>query len=142
MYAGRRAAVEFNAQIMPADSFEVDLSVENVPITTIQILRDANIDGLISAVKPNWAAHGVPVRRMTGGIREVTGKLHGFWKTNASIPTIGDTVAIVMLIDGAQFFVMSQCLVTKMTIKVETKGTVEWDMDFEAISDTDFTGRF
>ncbi len=142
MYAGRRAAVEFNAQIMPADSWEVDLSVENVPITTITILRDAGIIGPIQPVRPNWAAHGIPVKKISGGIREVTGKLHGYWRSQATVPAIGDTVSIALTIDNANFFVIPQCLVTKMNLKTEVKGSVEWDMEFEAISDTDFTGRF
>jgi len=142
MYAGRRAAVEFNAQIMPADSWEVDLSVENVPITTIKILRDAGIIGPIAPVRPNWDAHGIPVKKISGGIREVTGKLHGYWRSQATVPAIGDTVSIALTIDNANFFVIPQCLVTKMNLKTEVKGSVEWDMEFEAISDTDFTGRF
>jgi len=142
MYAGRRAAVEFNAQIMPADSWEVDLSVESVPVTTITILRDANIIGPIQPVKPNWTAHGIPSQSMHGGIRNVTGKLHGYWRSQATVPAVGDTVSIVLTIDNVNFFVIAQCLVTKMNLKTEVKGSVEWDMEFEAISDTDFTGRF
>lgn len=142
MYAGRRAAVEFNAQLMPADSWEAELSVESVPITTIQILRDANIIGPIQPVRPNWSAHGIPTKKISGGMREVSGKLHGFWRTNNSVPAIGDTVSIALVLDNVNFLVFPQCHVTKFNVSVETSGAIEWDMEWEAIADGDFTGRF
>ena len=142
MYSGRQGAVLFNAQFMPADSWEAELSVESIPLTTIRVLRDANVDGDISAVKPDWIAHGVPTKKMTGGMREVSGKIHGFWSTQAGLPAIGDTVSINLRVNNLTFWLFPQCLVTKMTISVETSGAIEWDMEWEAIADGDFTGRF
>lgn len=142
MYAGRRAVVLFNAQLMPADNWEAELSVESVPITTIKVLRDAAVDGDIAAVKPDWIAHGVPVKKMTGGMREVTGKLHGFWRSQATVPAVGDTVSLALRVDNLNFLVFPQCLIVNMNISLETAGAVEWDMEWEAIADGDFTGRF
>jgi len=142
MYAGRRAAIEFNAQIMPADSWEAELSVESIPLTTIKVLREVNVDGDIKDVKPDWVDHGVPVRKIHGGMREVKGKMHGFWRTNASVPSIGDTISVALTLDNVTFFVINQCLVSDMKISVKSKEVLEWEMEWEAISDGDFTGRF
>jgi hypothetical protein len=142
MYAGRRAVVLFNAQLMPADNWEAELSVESVPITTIKVLRDAAVDGDIAAVKPDWIAHGIPVKKVTGGMREVTGKLHGFWKSQATVPAVGDTISLALRVDNLNFLVFPQCLIVNMNISLETTGAVEWDMEWEAIADGDFTGRF
>lgn len=142
MYAGHRAAILFNAQIMPADSWEADLSVETVPTTTISILRNANIIGPIDPVRPNWTAHGIPSNKISGGIREVSGKMHGFWRTNLSIPSEGDTVSLALTINNVNWFVLNQCIITKLSLKAEVKGSVEWDIEWESIGDGDFTGRF
>lgn len=140
-YSGQRAEVVFNAQFMPADSWEAELSVESVALTTINILRDENINGNIAAVKPSWDSHGIPTRSISGGIRQVSGKLHGFWTTNVAVPEIGDTISVILKIDGLNFWIFDQCLVTKMNVSVEVTGAVEWDIEWESISGCDTTGR-
>lgn len=140
-YSGQRAEVVFNAQFMSADSWEAELSVESVSLTTINILRDQNINGNIAAVRPSWADNGVPVRKISGGMREVSGKMHGFWSNQVDVPSVGDTISVALKLDGLNFWIFDQCLVTKMNVSVEIKGSIEWDMEWESIGDGDFTGR-
>ena len=141
MYAGKTSAILFNAQVIPADKWEIDLSVESMDNTTISILRDAGITGLLADQKPIWSAHGIPVKKISGNVRTVKGTIHGFYKTQAAIPSICDVVSITMRLTNLSFFVASECLITNVKMNTEVKSAVEFDIEWESIGEVDYRGR-
>lgn len=141
MYSGKSSAILFNAQLIPADKWELELSVEPIDYTTINILRDAGITDLLSTQKPEWANHGIPSKKISGNVRMAKGTIHGFYKNQASIPAIGDVVSITMRLTNLAFFVASECLIINVKISSEVKGAVEFDMDWESVGNVDYRGR-
>lgn len=143
MYAGKTSAILFNAQVIPADKWEIDLSVESLDYMTIKVLRDANVNGLMKdsgALPLIWSQHGIPSRKISSNIRDVKGTIHGFYKNQATTPTIGDTLSIALMITNLTFFVVSEALVTNVKINSEVKGAVEFDIEWESIGNVDYRG--
>lgn len=140
MFSGKAVAILFDAQLMPASSAEVELSVDSIDMTTIKILRDKNIKDLIVNEEPVWAAHGIPSKKIMGGVLNVKGTMHGFYKNQASVPSIGDNVSVIWKINGIGFYTASECLVKSFTYSADVSGAIEWDMEWESIGDVDFRG--
>ena len=143
MYAGKTSAILFNALVIPADKWEIDLSVESLDYMTIKVLRDANVDGLMAnagALPLTWAQHGIPSRKISSNIRDVKGNVHGFYKTQAVTPTVGSTLSLVLRLQNLTFFSVSQALVTIVKLSTEVKGAVEFDIEWESIGEVDYRG--
>lgn len=144
MYAGKTSAILFNALVIPADKWEIDLSVESLDYMTIKVLRDANVDGLMAnagALPLIWSQHGIPSRKISSNIRDVKGTVHGFYKSQAFTPTVGSTLSIIMTLTNLSFFIVSQALITSVKLSTEVKGAVEFDIEWESIGEVDYRGR-
>lgn len=144
MYAGKTSAILFNALVIPADKWEIDLSVESLDYMTIKVLRDANVNGLMAsagALPLIWSQHGIPSRKISSNIRDVKGTVHGFYKSQAFTPTVGSTLSIIMTLTNLSFFIVSQALITSVKLSTEVKGAVEFDIEWESIGEVDFRGR-
>lgn len=143
MYSGKTSAILFNALVIPADKWEIDLSVESLDYMTIKVLRDANVNGLMAnagAFPLIWSQHGIPSRKISSNIRDVKGTVHGFYKTQASTPTIGSTLSLVLRLQNLTFFSVSQALITNVKLGAEVKGAVEFDIEWESIGEVDYRG--
>jgi hypothetical protein len=143
MYAGKTSAILFNALVIPADKWEIDLSVESLDYMTIKVLRDANVNGLMAsagALPLIWSQHGIPSRKISSNIRDVKGNVHGFYKTQAVTPTVGSTLSLVLRLQNLTFFSVSQALVTSVKLSAEVKGAVEFDIEWESIGEVDYRG--
>jgi hypothetical protein len=143
MYAGKTSAILFNALVIPADKWEIDLSVESLDYMTIKVLRDANVNGLMAsagALPLIWSQYGIPSRKISSNIRDVKGNVHGFYKTQAVTPTVGSTLSLVLRLQNLTFFSVSQALVTSVKLSAEVKGAVEFDIEWESIGEVDYRG--
>jgi len=143
MYSGKTSAILFNALVIPADKWEIDLSVESLDDMTIKVLRDANVNGLMAnagALPLIWSQHGIPSRKISSNIRDVKGNVHGFYKTQAATPTVGSTLSLVLRLQNLTFFSVSQALVTSVKLSAEVKGAVEFDIEWESIGEVDYRG--
>ena len=143
MYSGKTYAILFNAMVIPADKWEIDLSVESLDDMTIKVLRDANVNGLMAdagELPLIWSQHGIPSRKISSNIRDVKGTVHGFYRSQAFTPTVGSTLSIIMTLTNLSFFIVSQALITSVKLSAEVKGAVEFDIEWESIGEVDYRG--
>lgn len=151
---GKESGVKFRSSTregmdvnLYADEWTIDIKDEAIDITSIQPLRDADIEGDLSA-NDDWYKFGVPSQKINGGIKDIVVNVHGFvyWDQDYSdaegprFPVTGERGKLEILYTpvNANFrrplFTCDSVVVIDSKYNTDIDSGIEFDIEFHCLT--------
>lgn len=153
-FLGKDSGVRFRSStryglnvLLHCDEWSIDIKDEIIDVTSIEPLRDEEIDGDLSAV-PDWFNYGVPTQKTNGGLKDITITVHGFIyhdtyysdAQGARYPIVGERGKLEILYtpNGANFrrplFTVGSVVVLNSNYKTDISSGIEFDIEFHCLT--------